>query len=419
LTAPEKMAGISLKSRIAGRPLPDRSIFSETFYARFHLGWSDLASLVSGRYQYIHAPRPELYDLSADPAEKKDLAPGKPPEFRELHASFSRIERPTPAPGEGDPERARQLAALGYLTAKDPKAQVTDLPDPKDKIGELQPLKEAFGLYSKGEFAKAASLLSALVKQHPSMSDAWQIYAQTLQRLGREDEALAAYRTADRQTPGNGPLLLEISTFLLEAGRLEESKRYAMLAQAAGSPGVHQMLAQIAVAQHDLTAAEAEARLALGERPGRRLPLLILARVARERGDLPGALGYLDEVARRTLEKNLPPLSLANGLRGDVLARLGKDAEAEEAFHREIELFPENPQAWCNLALLYASQGRDELARETLTKSVKAVPSADSFRAAIETAGLLGDRELAAGLAQEAQRRLGLPAAAQARRSTR
>ena len=419
LPPPQKLSGSSVKAAVEGKALPDRSIFAESFYARFHLGWSDLASLVTRRYQYIHAPRPELYDLAADPGEKKDLAPNKPPEFRELYASFSRIERPTPAPGEGDPEHARQLAALGYLTVRSPNAQAADLPDPKDKIGELQPLKDAFGLYSKGEYAKAAFLLSALVRQQPSMSDAWQMYAQTLHRLGREDEALAAYRTADRLTPGNGPLLLEISTSLLEAGRLEEAKRYAMLAQAAGSPHVHQTLAQIAVAQHDLTTAEAEARLALGERPGRRLPLLILARVARERGDLPGALGYLDEVARLTREKNLPPLSLANGLRGDVLARLGKDAEAEEAFRREIELFPENPQAWCNLALLYASQGRDALARDTLSKFVKAAPSADSFRAAIETAGLLGDRELAAGLAQEAQRRLGLPAAAQVRRSTR
>ena len=409
LAPPTKLSGTSLKGVLEGKALPERPIFAESFYARFHLGWSDLASLVSGRYQYIHSPRPELYDVVVDPAEKKDLAPDKPPAFRELRASLLRQERPIPSPGEGDPERARQLAALGYLTAKNTSATPGDLPDPKDKIGDLEPLKEAFGFYSKGEFGKAASILSALVRRQPSMSEAWQLYAQTLHRLGRENEAFDAYRTADRQTPGNGPLLLDTATFLLEAGRLEDAKRYALLAQAAGAPHVHQTLAQIAVAQHDLQVAESEARLALGERPGRRVPLLILARIARERGDLPSALRYLDEIERLTREKNLPPLSLANGLRGDVFARLGRGAEAEEAFRREIALFPENPQAWCNLALLYASQGREPLARATLSKFIESVPSADAFRAVMETARILGDPQWAGRLAQEAHQKFGRP----------
>src|SRR5436190_14102981 len=36
--------------------------YSEAIYPRFHFGWSDLRSLTAGRYKYIAAPRPELYD---------------------------------------------------------------------------------------------------------------------------------------------------------------------------------------------------------------------------------------------------------------------------------------------------------------------------------------------------------------------
>ena len=411
LTPPEKLSGISLRGIVAGKAPGERQIFSETFYARFHLGWSDLASLVTSRHQYIEAPRPELYDLVADPAEKRDLAPEKPEQFRELRIALSRLRGPKPSPEAGDPERARKLAALGYLTAKSPDADTRDLPDPKDRIGELIPLREAFGFYSKGDFPHAAEVLGSLVRQHPSMSDAWEMYAQALHRLGRNDEALAAYQTADRLTPGNAPLLLEMSAFSLEVGRLDEAKRYVRLAEAAGAPDVHQTLAQIAVAENDLKTAEAQARLALGDRPGRRVPLLILARIARERGDLAGALTHLDEIARLTREKGLPPLSLESGLRGDVLARLGKDAEAEAAFREEIRLFPENPQAWCNLALLYASQSRDALARETLESLVRTAPSADNFHAAVQTARILGDQQLAGRFAQEERRRLGGPSA--------
>jgi len=43
-------------------------------YPRYHFGWSELYALTDGRTRYILAPRDELYDLQADPAETKNLA---------------------------------------------------------------------------------------------------------------------------------------------------------------------------------------------------------------------------------------------------------------------------------------------------------------------------------------------------------
>src|SRR6185295_14160688 len=189
----------------------------ETLYPRFHLGWSDLASLTTESHQYIDAPRPELYDLRSDPGEKRDLSAARPPEFRRLRLEVARLRKPAPAPGTGDPEQARKLASLGYLTSAAPQTS-GPLPDPKDGIGDVEELKNGFGLFSAGEFERAASLLAALVAKRPSMIDAWQIYAQSLRQLGRADEALAAFRSADRLAPGNGPLLLEMSQFFLESG---------------------------------------------------------------------------------------------------------------------------------------------------------------------------------------------------------
>src|SRR4051794_15330560 len=47
--------------------------YSEAIYPRFHFGWSDLRALTSGRYKYVAAPRPELYDLQQDPRESKNI----------------------------------------------------------------------------------------------------------------------------------------------------------------------------------------------------------------------------------------------------------------------------------------------------------------------------------------------------------
>ena len=56
----------------AGRP---RESYAETWYPR-SLGWSPLHSYRVGSQKLIDAPRPELYDLSGDPHEQRDLASG-------------------------------------------------------------------------------------------------------------------------------------------------------------------------------------------------------------------------------------------------------------------------------------------------------------------------------------------------------
>ena len=47
--------------------------YAETLYPRFHYGWSELRALRAGRFKYIEAPRPELYDIAQDPLETKNL----------------------------------------------------------------------------------------------------------------------------------------------------------------------------------------------------------------------------------------------------------------------------------------------------------------------------------------------------------
>jgi predicted Zn-dependent protease len=81
--------------------------------------------------------------------------------------------------------------------------------------------------------------------------------------------------------------------------------------------------------------------------------------------------------------------------RGDVLARLGREAEAEEAFRGEIHDFPENLDAWSRLALLYASAGQRDQSERLLAEMVGRIPASRSFEAAARVAEILGDRAAA------------------------
>ena len=54
---PAGLRGRSLVPALAGRPLPEQGLYAESFYGRYHFGWSELYALTDGRYRYIRAPR--------------------------------------------------------------------------------------------------------------------------------------------------------------------------------------------------------------------------------------------------------------------------------------------------------------------------------------------------------------------------
>ncbi len=96
---------------------PPRRIYAESYFARTHFGWSELRSLLDGRWHYIEAPRPELFDLASDPAEKANLAPGRPEPFRKLRIGMEALRASFAAPATVDREAAKKLASLGYLSS--------------------------------------------------------------------------------------------------------------------------------------------------------------------------------------------------------------------------------------------------------------------------------------------------------------
>ena len=52
--------------------------YAETYYPRFHYGWSELFSVETAQWKFVKAPRPELYDLAADPKQTHDVTAQHP-----------------------------------------------------------------------------------------------------------------------------------------------------------------------------------------------------------------------------------------------------------------------------------------------------------------------------------------------------
>ena len=397
---PTGLAGSSLLA--GGGVAGSRRIYSETLYPRFHFGWSDLASLADGRFHYVHAPASEFYDWTADPAEKKDLARDLPAPFRAMRVALVGMNRPLNGPGVLDPETIKKLASLGYISVTSAGASSKDLPNPKDRIGALARLKEASRLSSQGRYDEAVAVLQRLVRESPRMLDALEALARVLREAGRPAEAFDALSEADSLQPRTPQILLGLADLALEKGDLAKARAFGQAAAMGGAAGASQILAEAALAGKDFEEARRQARAALAADGQSRAGFLLLASIEKDAGNLPAAWSALEHV-QRGAQGTETPLRDYQFLRGDVLARMGREAEADAAFREEMRVFPENPRGWTGLALLCASQGKpveaDRVLRDMIAKSSRPA----SYFAAAQAYEVLGDREAALKLRKRAE----------------
>jgi arylsulfatase A-like enzyme/Flp pilus assembly protein TadD len=350
--------GLAGRSLFAASPAP-AAVYSETYYPRIHLGWSELHSLVDERYHLIDGPRPELFDLRHDPAEKQDLARASAPIVaamtRELGTRRGDFRAPD-AVGEAEREK---LQALGYLAGGPAEggARAGSGPNPRDHLGARPEMGKAMALVAHGNDAGAVLALRSLLAREPGFFDAQWELGRVLARSGRLDEAARAYRDAMRLSPtlarSVAAALAEVS---LAQGDLDQAARAADLASASDDYG----RAAVVGAEVDL-----------------------------RRGRFADALERAQTAADRLRVQGSPPVAGLAFVRGDALARLGRHAEAEAALREEIGHFPGTARAYASLALVVALQGRPEEAPGILEAMQRARPGAETVRLAARARALM------------------------------
>jgi tetratricopeptide (TPR) repeat protein len=408
LPVPAGLPGRSLLGLDAA-DLPAREIYAETEYPRLHFGWSDLSSLIRDRFHYIDGPDPELYDLAADPGERRSVLLAERPVFVGLRRDVAAYQRQLAAPAAADAETRERLASLGYATAPVAPDRNEVLADPKKQIPTLRDLNHAMELFAGQHWAEAAPAFRAALRQNPRMVDAWEHLGRALEKMGQLSDSLAAYQEALRLSSGGGQAAVAAGYVLLEMGRYDEAAAHAELARREEPQLAQALLGAVALARHQPEAAELAARSALdANRAGNAgaginvAPLVVLAQARLREGKLNDSLALLDqasaELARRAPGQSYPGLSYA---RGDVLARMGRNDQAEQAFQREIAEHPTAPQAYASLAMLFASEDRTPQALATIQRLVAANRSPGGYGMAVRTLRILGDPTDAAALLRE------------------
>jgi len=385
LPVPKAVQGQSLLGLIAGQPPKrERLAYSESFYPRYHYGWSELKGLRTSRYKFIKAPRPELYDLVLDPREKDNLFGRNSSLAEEFARQLETLEKKASWKGTGekgpqqlDDDTREKLMALGYIGGFTSEAKLNRsgvLGDPKDKIILYNKIKMAEGASSDREYDDALARLDEVIREDPGIMEARQVRANIYLQLDRPEDAVAECQEALKIDPEYNAAIFTLAQAYKRLKRYDEAiagfNRALQLDPRDPKPYVN--LGEIYLGTKDLDQAIASFEQAISIDP--------------EHGSLAhnslGAaflekkmLGRAEQEILKALEMR-PRIPDAHYNLGLLYEEKGDIERAIEEYKKEIEIHPAAHPAHFNLAILYGKTGR---LREGIQELQRAIDADESF----------------------------------------
>ncbi len=370
--------------------------YSESLYARNHYGWSDLRAIRSGRFKYIAATKPELYDLERDPGEHTNLFADRRQLADRMAGELERIgvedASTQSGPSAVDPETRERLAALGYIGSFTHATRKTGdaLPDPKDKIDIFNLMTSAQESTGKETVEAAIARLRKVVTLDPNILDAWimlgneyfrkrdfrlalEQYKRALainpdydlatinlagayRTLGDYDAALVGYERYLLKDPKNAWVRYQMGEMFVDLNQLDkaESAFQQALADDTRVASARNALGVVAFKRGNLEKAEREIRAAIAQKPDVKLAHYNLALIAERRGDVQTAIREYQTEIETQASAYKSAFNLAK-----LYEQAGNAAEQEAWYKKAIDLNPRFAEGYFYLAKLYLDQGRN------------------------------------------------------------
>jgi Flp pilus assembly protein TadD len=254
------IAGVPVPSQMQGQSLlrisktnADQPVYAVSDFPQRAFGWSPLESWRAGKYLYIKAPRPELYDLSADPGATRNLAQSSKATLETIAGQLDAFDRRFSGAGtSGGPEltssEMQKLASLGYVglqKSAGPSAAATGV-DPKDGIAGANKVLSALALLDEGKPDKAVAMLQPVLAAASRMYLAQFVMGAALARQQQYPKAIEYLRHAIELQPDSTWAHYEMGASLLETGDYKTAVIHLEIASSRlpEFAGVHALLAQ-------------------------------------------------------------------------------------------------------------------------------------------------------------------------------
>jgi arylsulfatase A-like enzyme/Tfp pilus assembly protein PilF len=298
--APQGVQGASLAPTFTGKEAPAADSYIETLFPRINMNWAELRGIRTNRWKYIRSPKPELYDLSQDPAETKNVIGNHPAEVQQLEA---RLNAASGLTGSKDPEKVetgmvnqktmQQLRSLGYLggSSRQEYSLAGKGIDPKDRVDVLKWLHLAVSPDAGVSPRRPVPLLRQALATDPTnptiyyhlglelgrtgqRAEALKLYQNAITRgvdaawihsrlghlqlqQGNRDAAIASYEKAAQLNPSDCESLSDLGLAYLEVERVADAERVYKWCLATGEQyaGAHNGLGLVSIRKQDMPSA--------------------------------------------------------------------------------------------------------------------------------------------------------------------
>lgn len=228
-----ELAGVPIPSQMQGQSLlriaksnSDQPTYSVSDFPQRAFGWSALESWRAGKYLYIRAPKPELYELAADPGATHNLAASSKATLETMAGQLEAFDRRfSGAASAGGAELSsgemQKLASLGYVgLQKSPSSAgaATSGVDPKDEIAVANKVLSAERWLERGKPEAAAAGLQPVMAAASKMYLAQYLMGTALARQAKYPQAIERLRAAIELSPESAWAHYQMGSCLLKSG---------------------------------------------------------------------------------------------------------------------------------------------------------------------------------------------------------
>jgi len=273
---PDEVQGRDLSPLLRGEPALEspHDMYCESVEPTQY-GCNPLLALVTERWKYIETTRPELYDLTADPAETHNLIAERPEIGGDLRERLVALLRRAPSEstpgGTLDAEARERLRGLGYVSGTDATEWRLDpsRDDPKDLIGFHRRHLAVNDLITAGDLSEARRMARTMIEERAGFVGGHLQLALIARRLGENERAIEHYTRALVLRPDRVDIHNDVGALLAMAGRPDEAiehYRQALARRPEYLEARHNLANALLRAGH-IDQAVAQYRLALEQEP--------------------------------------------------------------------------------------------------------------------------------------------------------
>ena len=369
--------GTSLLPLVRGEPFGKRLVaYSESYYPRFHYGWSELKALRTNEYKYIEAPDREFYRLTEDFSERRNIyaQEGKraqpfQSELAGMLANFGTVKGPQTM----DDDSLEKLQALGYIgyVAQTHTSESGVLPDPKSKIGLYNRIKIAQMFSAEGKHQEAFQNIRTVLGEDDRILEAHLVLGNLYSKEKKYEDARKSFQNALKYNPDYVSAIFALAQVYKDEGNLEAAKagfRHLMEKDPRDSKAYFN-LADIAVKERKFEEALSYLRKVVELAPDQAISRSRLGASYVELKMYDRAIPELQKALE--LNSRMPNVHFNLALIQEERQDLNS---AASEYRKELELFPESYPANFNLSRIYRKQGKRLEERMELEKCIRSKP---------------------------------------------